>query len=256
MAILAVALPIIGLLSGGFLIRMGIRLAAPRLLGVPVSVEHVTFKPFQGHATITELTIGNPEGFSTNDLLRVKHLQVDLATRSLFSRTIRVHQILVASPCIHYEWIGRRSNIGMLVDRLESAPDEEDDTPDPPPKSVIIEELRISAPVFRIQSRSIGRTPLTLTPGDIVLTNLGGPDQSTAQIIARILNAIATTAINAGGSASQALDDGVRTAAGGITQVGKKTADAVSSGVKSVARGVGRLFRRSRKNDQQDDDPD
>ncbi len=251
--LLVVALLCVGLFAGGPMIRAGILLVAPRLLNVPVSVRHVAFSPLQGHAAITGLTIGNPEGFSSNHLLQVQHLQIELVTRSLFTDTLRIRKILLEAPRIHYEWIGTRSNIGVLVETLESDPEDPQDSPKTT-KTTIIDELRISAPVIQLSARRTGRTPLKLAPGDIVLTNLGGPDQSTAQIIARILTAIATTSINVAESASLALDDGVRSAAGSVSRAGRKTAEAVTKGAKSAARGIGSLFRGSRGRRQQEAD--
>ena len=184
--------------------------------------------------------MGNPAGYPTNALCQVASIAVQLAPASLLSRSIRIHTIEIQHPVIQYEWQGRRSNVGALLETLESK-DTEDDTTKT--RHVQIAELRISAPHIRLYAQGITRAPLNLYPGDIVLRKLGGPDQSTAHIVARILQAVATTSLNAAGSAGVMLDDGIKHTAGLITRTGNKAASAVAEGSRSIGRTVGNAFR-------------
>lgn len=75
------------------------------LTGVPVDLGNsleLSFFPWVG-LSITDVVIGNPEGFSNREMVRVGSFQAHLKVLPLLSRQVEVDRILLESPSIYLE---------------------------------------------------------------------------------------------------------------------------------------------------------
>ena len=101
-------------------IKNSINVYAPKILGVPVSVEQIQIRPLRGTVYLENFRIGNPQGYSTNaPLFAVQKIQIGLDMLSVASAVIRIHLIAINDPFIHYETQDGKSNIDALMANLK-----------------------------------------------------------------------------------------------------------------------------------------
>lgn len=216
------------LIMPGRIVKTAVERAAPGILGVPVTVDHVALSIFSGKSAISNLVIGNLPEFNAEQMFRLGSLNVHLEPSSLFGDEIRIYRIDINSPHITYELRGRRSNIGTLIENLQGEEKQIEQDPEQaaPGPVVIIDELTIRRARVSVQSPLLANRSVSLTLPDITLNNLGGEDQSILEISMAVLNAI----FNA------------------ITQAIASSADlagtALQSGIDAIGSGVGTTIER------------
>lgn len=232
--VLVVSLGVIFL--GGWMIKTGVNQVGPQVLGVPVTVEDVSFRPLRGYVRLEGLVVDNPEGFQTENLFNMQTLEVDLQVRSLFTDTIRIRRILIESPQITYEVGLRGTNLGALIEGMGPA-DEKDDSE--PGKAVVIEELKIVAARARISTPGMGSAAVPVQLATITLNDLGGEGQSTTQITGQVLKAILGAVGNAALGAGGLVGDGIRAAASGAGMLGGAAMDGAGAAAGAAVDGAG-----------------
>jgi len=89
------------------------------VLRTRVGVSSVSIDLKQGKATINGLTVANPPGYSSANLLEVDVIEVDLALNSLPSTAFRVQAVNILAPMVVYEGDATgNSNIQTVLDIL------------------------------------------------------------------------------------------------------------------------------------------
>ena len=228
--LLVVLITVIIIVSAFFLgptVRKVVTTGGPKVLGVPVEMGSTAIFPLRGKVNINDLIIGNPEGFKSDSLFELHRLKVDMKPKSVFSDTIEIDEILISGVYITYETSVIKSNLGTLLDRLESkdkAPAKEDpaketETPAAPPKeggkSLLIKQIVLEDLKVTVASTLAGGKGITLPVDRIVLKDLGGKSGGVtgAEATVRVIKAIAVgvtkaLAANAGKLVGAGLDVG------------------------------------------------
>ena len=117
--VLLVVLLVVGIFFLDSLVEKGINTAAPALLGVNTHVDSVSIRPFKGIVQLKNLTLANPEGYTTEKkLFEVTEFYVNVNMASLFSDTIKIRKILIQGPGCTYEVKEGTSNIDALIAKL------------------------------------------------------------------------------------------------------------------------------------------
>lgn len=232
---------------GGHVVKHSVNLIGPQVLGVPVTLESARFHPLRGYVSLNGLVVGNPEGFRTESLFQMNHLEVDLDMSTLFSDPLVINRILIDSPQITFEMGLRGTNLGALLDSLEQEveetkeAEEEEVSPDAPARGVVIKEFVLADATVRVSATALLGQSVPVTLGTVTLTDLGGEDQSITQIVTQVIRALAGTVVNAVAGAGDLLGDGLRGAWNGVSSVGGLAVDgvrAVTGGVTDGVRGV------------------
>ncbi len=246
LALVLVIVVVVLVFWGGHVVKHTVELVGPQVLGVPVKVEQARFHPLRGYISISGLVVDNPEGFRTENLFNMRNLEVDVDMRSLFSDPLIINRIIIDNPVITYEMGLRRTNLGVLLEGLESQVEKEEaeELPvedDVVPRQVIIKEFVLADATARISATALrgGSVPIQL--GTIRLTELGGEDQSTTEIITQITRAILGTVVNGVANAGSLLGDGLMSAFDGVGALGGMAVDgarAVGGGIATGARAV------------------
>lgn len=140
--------------SMGGVVKKSIETFAPDVLGVSVTVDSVDLSIINGSAKISGLTVGNPDGFKSEQAFKLGEVSVDLNPLSLFSDTIKINNISVISPEINYELGEGGSNINAIQKNIATEDASEPSKADKkvseeapsnnPSKKVIIENILIS----------------------------------------------------------------------------------------------------------------
>ena len=216
LAVVLIVLVLGVMFFGGHMIKTGVEMVGPQVLGVPVTLEHVRLSPLRGEAHLRGLRVGNPEGFKTESLFDLGQLDVVLDLASLVRDTIIIKRIYIEAPIITYEQGVRRTNIGTLLRQLETAEEPpEDVTPEEPApevvkpgKKVVIEELiiadgRLNASLPGMAGKSV---PLKLPR--IEMKDLGKEKEplTIRQALREVIAVIASSAGVPGSGGSEGID--------------------------------------------------
>ncbi len=245
---------------GGQVVKESVNRLGPRILGVEVTLDNAQFHPLRGYISLHGLTVGNPEGFHTENLLAVRQLEVDLNLRSLLTDTIVIERVLIDAPQITYEVGLRRTNLGTLVAQLEaryngnSEEIAEEDLPPPAElvlaeagKTVVIKELILADARAQVSATAARGRVVPIQLSTITLNDLGGEDQSLAQIVTEVLKAVLGAVTNAVGGAGDVLGDGITSALEGIGGLGGRAADGARTVTDTVGEGARGLRDRLRR---------
>ena len=238
---LAVVLLLVALRLGT-LIRTAVNTMGPPLLGVPVSVESVAVHPLQGRFNLRALTIGNPEGYSSEYLFRLDEMRLQLAVADLFKGQTRFKEIVIEGPHVWYDRKLTRSNVGDLLEHLEKMAPAEQPADKPrdskPAKPVIIDHFEMKEGTVGLKVGVGMKLPL---PG-IELKDLGRdgalmPVQIIRLVFVNIFKGVLNVVAGAGDLAVEGLKGAGSLAADGIKGAG----DLASDGIKGAGKAVGGL---------------
>ncbi len=245
--ILAVVAIILGVAAGilamrlGTIIRTAVNTMGPTLVGVPVSVESVAVYPLRGQVRLQTLTIGNPEGYSSEYLFRLDAMRLDLILSDLFKGRTHFREIVIEGPHVWYERKLTRSNVGDLLEILEQlAPEDAEAKPktDKPKRPVIIDRLQVHEGTVGIKMGVGMKLPL---PG-IDLKDIGKdgalmPVQIVKLVIGNIFKGVLKVVAGAGELAVEGVKEAGSLAIDGVKGAGSLATE----GVKGAGRAVGGL---------------
>lgn len=246
------------MVRGGTIIREAVNSAGPKVLGVPVRVKDVSFRPLNGHVRLEGLHVGNPAGYKTDGVFEMGLVEVILKPASLFSDTIVIEKVKIESPQITYERGLKNSNIGALLDQLGG--EKKDDggkKPEDKPtggekpqaeaggKKVIIRDVQVNGAQVKVSVTALQglAAPVPLPP--VHVTGIGEDTGGTSvvdaltKILGAVLGAVTDVVVGAG----KLVGDGV-TAVGGVAVDGAKAVGGVVGGAAGkVTDGIGGLFK-------------
>jgi len=229
----------------GAVIKYGVEKFVPPITGTPVTVGNVDISLTQGTATVQNLAVGNPKGFSIPNAFSLGRITVSVDLKSLLTDKIIVKQVLISKPVASVELSGGRMNLTTINDNVQkfisSGATEpvkpEAKTESKSQKTVVIRDLRFTDGA--LQLGALGKSVEVPLP-DISKQNIGEKSNKTvAQSIAEVLSVFSLESVTAAGKSIVNL--GKETIQGGI-DAAKGAADtvtnSVSSGVDSVKGGV------------------
>lgn len=229
-----VVLLLVGLtLFGGAIVKVAVNEFGPALLGVPVTLEKASFRPFAGKIKLTKLHIGNPKELETSALFDLDNVEIELNPMSLFSNTIVLHKVTVVAPHITYETSLVGSNIGVLEKRLEGGAKKPEAG-----KKVIIDELTITDAQVNVSVTAAGGYSIPVKIGRIELKDIG-KEQGGVTFADAVLIIAGTITGNIENAA---------TGAGGLVGSGAKAiGGTLTNGASSVVKSLGGLLGPDKK---------
>ncbi|MBN2138749.1 MAG: AsmA family protein [Sedimentisphaerales bacterium] len=179
-------------------VKIGIEKGGAAALPVPVKVGGANLSILSGDLALSNLRIGNPEGYKHENLLELKNGSVGVNVRSLLSDTIEIRQIKLDGAVVVLEQKDLLHN--NIKDILKALPkdDEADKTPtetqpEEKSKNLHIDELVISNTTVKVKLLPLpGKADtIPLKLATIRMTDLGSDKKmSTAKLIGTILSAI------------------------------------------------------------------
>jgi uncharacterized protein involved in outer membrane biogenesis len=246
-------------------VKQAASVGGPMVLGVPVSVGGVSLSPLSGSMTISQLSIGNPKGYSDKPAFAVDKVQVGLQLSSLLGDTITVKTIQIHAPNISFESKDGVSNFDALLanakksERQEKAKAPGADKDKKPAKKVVIETFELNgAKVSCTASWTFGK-PITLPLPPVTMRDIGKssggttPVEAVTEIFNQITASLGESVTALAGKANGALKDVLKGASGltnGASGSAKGAADALKGAaggaedaVKDAAKSLKNLFK-------------
>ena len=102
-----VALIVIALVAGWLylepLVKGVVHKYGTQIVGTEVNLGGFMFNPLKGEVSVSGLTVANPAGYSTPNLLSLGNVSVKVDPKSLLTDTIVVENVSVSNPAITYE---------------------------------------------------------------------------------------------------------------------------------------------------------
>jgi hypothetical protein len=167
------------------IVKRGIESAGTNALGTDVRVDAVAIDLSAGTATLSGLSIANPEGFSNQDMVRFDELSMAIDLGSLRSDIIRITSIRSVNPYVLYELQGTQANIDVVRARFPTQASEPAAQPGPQPV-IGVDAVTISGIQGMLQSDLL-QNSIAVNLGDVNLPPVQGTPPELAQQIARPL---------------------------------------------------------------------
>ncbi|MEM7576804.1 MAG: AsmA family protein [Planctomycetota bacterium] len=246
------------------IVKSAVQTAGASATGVPTELAGVNISPFSGAATISEFTLGQPEGFDGEALFSLNAADVQVEPASLLGDTVQVPKVHIDGAHLSVSFANGKLNLKQLMEQIteRTGDTSEEDTPadpDTPGKNVVIDDLRITNTTISGSVELPGLPPVTLDNfkiADIEKTGIGsdGSGLKLEDAVGLILETIMVNATqgimtnvpgledlgnlvgDAGAKATEAIDGAGEEAAKAIDDAGKK----LEEGIGGLFGGIGK----------------
>lgn len=219
--ILAVGLYITMQYFLGSIVKKGVNEYAPRITQTKVELQGASISPFTGVGELNGLVVGNPQGWSAGDALRLGKVRLNLEPMTVFKDHIVINEIIVEQPEFLYETKLVSSNVGDLLKNIEQAmggKNAEVKTKDGKPIKMVVKKLVLTG--GKVTVGALGTvTAIPLPQIDMVDIGVAEGGITPAQLAAAVMKNVTATVV---GAATQALTKGgVSGTMDGAKQVGE-----------------------------------
>lgn len=230
----------------GPIVKTAASVGGPKALGVPVSVGDVKLSPLAGSLVISQVKVGNPQGYSDKNAFEVEKVEIGLDIKSLRSDTILVRKILIDAPGIVFETKDGKSNFDAMLANAKKSSDEEKAKPEKektPGKKVVIEEFSLNgAKVSYASNLTLGKAVMLPLPS-VTLHDIGKASggvtfvEAVTEIIKSVLGGITQMVAGAAGAAGDLLQ-GVGNATGDVVKGASDALKDVSGAAGDAVKGL------------------
>lgn len=207
-------------------VRTAIEREGPRITGTSVGVGRVRLELRKGRGEFRDLTIGNPDGFSGGDAVRMGEIVLDVDTESLSGSPLTLDEIRVSAPTLRLELDARgASNLERIREQVQSyTPVTRRTSGGSPAPNLVVRRLVFEGAVVQVDARALGGKESEWKLGAVELTDLGGKRGIPADELAKVaLETLVREATKR--AAKEELGDRLKDAAG--RSLGDKAADAL-----------------------------
>jgi len=220
-------------------VKAAAKVGGPAALGVPVSVGDVKLRPLLGVLTITQVKIGNPEGYSKGEAFAVEKVEIGLNTASLFSDTIVIKKVEINAPAIGFESKDGKSNFDtMLSNAKKNAADQNAKKPEEKrtSKKMVIEEFTLNGAKVSYTSAVTFGKPITLPLPPLTLRDIGKASNgaTAADALTEIINGIVGGLTKAISELAGSAGDLMKGSLKGATDATKGAEDALKGSLKGA----------------------
>ena len=217
----------------GHIVTAGVNNFAPKLTQTTVVLNRSVISPLTGSGTLSGLVVGNPKGWSENNLCSLGKVHLSVAPFSLLGDHILVNEISIDAPEFNYETKIISSNVADLLKNIEATMGGGKDaapqatTKSGQPIKFAVKKFRLTNGKVRLGLAGAG---MTLPMPDIELNDLGTkeggitPDQLVFAVMKSVTGSIVTATAKAAGD------------------IGKTSGAAAAEGAKKAVEGIKGLF--------------
>ena len=107
------------------IVKKGVETVGPKLTKVEMRLGGVNLSPLSGNGRLSDLFVGNPEGYHTASAIKVGDINVGLQVGSVLSDTLVVEGVNIQAPEITLEGSLSGNNLSKILDNLNAAAGEE-----------------------------------------------------------------------------------------------------------------------------------
>ena len=210
----------------GGIVKKGVNEYAPRITQTKVELQGATLSPFSGVGELNGLSVGNPQGWSAGDALRLGKVRINMEPFTVFKDHIVINELIVEQPEFLYETKLVASNIGDLLKNIEQAMSgkaAEAKTKDGKPIKMVVKKLVLTG--GKVTVGAIGTvTAVPLPQIDMVDIGVAEGGVTPAQLAAAVMRNVTASVV---GAATQALGKGIGGAGGASLDGAKQVGEAI-----------------------------
>lgn len=185
----------------GHAVKTAVNSFAPQVTGTTVTLGSAMISPLSGSGSLHDFYVGNPEGFSDGKAFSCGKVHVDVKVTSVLGDTIDIEEVLIEAPEFVYETKLTSSNIGRILDNVNSFTGPSEKTAsDSPGKKIIIRRFVLEKAVVAVSAGGV-TVPVPVPRLEIVDvgTAEGGvyPSEAVAQVLKQVLGSVSKAAVTA-----------------------------------------------------------
>ena len=209
----------------GSVVTAGVNKYAPQVTQTTVTLASARISPLNGHGTLTQLVVGNPKGWSENNLCSLGKVHLSVAPFSIFGDHIVINEIDIDAPEFNYETKIIASNIKDFANNIETVMGGGQAAP---VKTVGGKPIKFEVKKFRLQNAKVrvgvAGSAMLLSMPALEITDLGTKeggitaDQLVVALMNKITPEVIATTVKAAGNIGAT---GGASAAEGVKNVGK-----------------------------------
>lgn len=183
----------------------GVNTFGPRLTGTPVSLAAARISPLGGRGTLTELVVGNPEGYRTDKAFSFGEIDLKVRPRTLLGDPIVIEELVIRAPQFVYETRLTSSNLGAIlahVNKVAGATERAALAADAPERRFAIKRLVVEDARVSIAALGVGAT-VPVPPIEIL--DLGSEErgvtgaEAATIVLRRVLDSVVRAAVESAG---------------------------------------------------------
>lgn len=231
------------------LVKKGFETVGPQLTKVEMRLGSAKISPLSGQGHLSDLFMGNPEGYKTDFAINVGDIRVRVQLGSVLSDTVVIEEVTIRAPEVTLEGGVKNNNLTKILENVEAATGagSAKDTPDKSAaggKKFIIKELVVEEGKIHVSPTLLGGTK-TIPMPPIRMQNVGSDTGGVA--IAKVTQDLLSRMVS---GVAGAVTDALANAGKAVQDLGKETAGTVKDAagqVKDAASGLKGLFQRDKK---------
>jgi len=201
--IVLLVLAALGLTFAGTTLKHSIQLIGSQVTKCDITIKDISVSLLKGEITIEQFVIGNPEGFKTESAICFEKIHLAIKPMSLLSSKIVVNEVEIIKPEVTFEVGLLESNIGKILDNVNSVLPGDKDKKDKKEekvksgKAVQVDHVFVQDGKIRVSAKILMGAGLPVPLPDIELKDIGKDEEInglevTAQILKSFLTNILT----------------------------------------------------------------
>lgn len=223
----------------GPIVKAGVEKVGPMVTKVAVKLDGANISFLNGSGQLKGFVLANPEGFKTPEAMKVGTIGISVAPKSVLSPKVIVHSIRIEAPEITYEAGFGGSNIGKILENIQSvASQEKSGATNSASKGLQVDDFLITGGKINVSATVLGGKSVTLALPEIRLSNLGQSPQgiTPAELSSKAFGAVVEAAAKAVAANAANLAKPVMDAAQNIGGEGKDRLKKIGSGVSDLLK--------------------
>jgi hypothetical protein len=188
------------------IVKKGVETVGPKLTKVEVRLGNAKLSPLSGKGRLSDLFVGNPEGYQTPSAIKLGDIALAVEPGSLLSDTLVVDEINIQAPEITFEGTLSGNNLSKILQNLEAAaggesPDKaaKPDSTKPGKKFFVKDFVLKGGKITAAVSTPLGSKSGTLALPEVHLQNIGSRENgvTAAELAKQMMKAIEKVATEA-----------------------------------------------------------
>lgn len=164
-----------------------------RVMGTRVSVGSVDISLKSGRGTIRDLSVANPDGFSSGKMFTLDEIAVDIKVGSINRDPITIDEVTISAPSVLVEANAQgQTNVAVVkgtVEKYQSGTATSEHKEDGGfEKRFIIDRFVFEEGAIDLDATALGVEEVDLELPPLRLNNVGGPNGGTPDVIAKTVS--------------------------------------------------------------------
>lgn len=227
--VILIAVAIVAFLSLNGIVRGAVETVGSKATQTEVTLQQVQLSPLSGNGAISELAVGNPEGFNSDYAFQLGSVNVSLVPKSVLSDKVRIREIVIDAPVITFEQrltgnnIAKiRSNVNEFAGKKEKK-EEEKPAPEKPGKQVTIDHLVIKNGQINLRSGITGKKGIDIALPAIELNDIGKGDKgmTAPEAVNKVIEVVTAAVVQAVSQSGELSEKGLKLLREGTGDLGK-----------------------------------